>query len=106
MRQLLEMQIKMLSRMETSMVRFLILKALMESLHLALGLYRMEQRLEKRLFKILIIVWMQAKQPNNLSFLFGNDGKAALIHLPQTLIQQLGVMMGPSCINFKSVPGI
>ena len=41
---------KMLSRMETSMVRFLILKALMESLHLALGLYRMEQRLEKRLF--------------------------------------------------------
>ena len=48
MRQLLEMQMKMLSRMETSMVRFLILKALMESLHLALGLYRMEQRLEKR----------------------------------------------------------
>lgn len=94
---------KMLSRMETSMVRFLILKALMESLHLALGLYRMEQRLEKRLFKILIIVWMQAKQSNNLSFLFG---KAALIHLLQTLIQQLGVMMGPACINFKSVPGI
>ena len=103
MRQLLEMQMKMLSRMENSMVRFLILKALMESLHLASGLYRMEQRLEKRLFKILIIVWMQAKQPNNLSFLFG---KAALIHLLQTLIQQLGVMMGPACINFKSVPGI
>lgn len=94
---------KMLSRMETSMVRFLILMALMESLHLALGLYRMEQRLEKRLFKILIIVWMQAKQPNNLSFLFR---KAALIHLLQTLIQQLRVMMGPACINFKSVPGI
>ena len=94
---------KMQSRVETSLVRLLILKALMESLHMALGLYRMVQRFEKRLFKLLIFVWVQAKQPNNLAFL---SRKAAPIHLLQTLIQQLGVMMGPACINFKSVPGI
>jgi hypothetical protein len=60
MRQLLEMQMKMQSRVETSMVRLLILKALMGSLHMALGLYKMVQRFEKRLFRLLIIVWVQA----------------------------------------------
>lgn len=94
---------KMPSRVEISMVRFLILKALMESLHLALGFVFVDRDLRRELLEHLIIVWMQAKLPNRFTF---PSPKAVPIRLRQILIQLLGVMMGPACINFRSVPNI